>query len=105
MNDNDLDAAVASSMRMTESLKADLVDAVGLLLKKAIVSDHAGMSDSMAAIIIITYLLGSKLGIDYHTIDLTVQNKLLSGIKDSDHGDQWFIDMRNLLNYLQAKRR
>lgn len=105
MNDIDLEASVASSMRMTESLKADLVDAVGLLMKKAIAGDHAGMSDSMAAIVIITYLLGNKLGIDYHTIDLTVHNKLYSGLKDTNESDQWFMDMRNLLYYLQAKKR
>ncbi len=95
----------ASNLKMTESLKAELVEAVGTLFKALLRADYVKTSDALASIIMITYILGRKLGVEAHTIDLLAREKLQTGMIDSDEKDQWYEDMNNLLLYLGSSRK
>ncbi len=95
----------ASNLKMTESLKAELVEAVGTLFKALLRADYANVSDALASIIMITYILSRKLGVDFQTVDLLARKKLQTGMIDSNEKDQWYEDMDHLLNYLGNRKR
>ncbi len=95
----------ASNLKMTESLKAELVEAVGTLFKALIRADYTNTSDALASIIMITYILGRKLGVEFHTIDLLAKKKLQTGMIESHEKDQWYEDMNQLLLYLGNRKR
>jgi len=95
----------ASNLKMTESLKAELVEAVGTLFKALLKADSANTGDALASIIMISYILGRKLGLDFNTIDLLARKKLQTGMIDSDEKDQWYEDMNHLMLYLGSRKR
>ncbi len=99
------DVLFASNLKMTESLKAELVEAVGTLFKALLKADAANTSDALASIIMITYILGRKLGLDFHTIDLLARKKLQTGMIESDEKDQWYEDMNQLMIYMGSRKR
>ncbi len=95
----------ASNLKMAETLKAELVEAVGTIFKAMLKADQAKISEALASVITITYILGSKLGIDFHTIDLLAQNNLKSGMTESCERDQWYEDMNHLMLYLGKRKK
>ncbi|NLO22142.1 MAG: hypothetical protein GX119_09100 [Syntrophomonadaceae bacterium] len=95
----------AGNLRVSESLKAQLVEALSDLFKATLKNDHAKTCDSLAAIISIAYILGRKLGIDFTTVDYLANQKLQAGIMESDEKDQWYEDMRYLMLYLDDRKR
>lgn len=105
MRRKNYDSLFANNLKMTESLKAELVDAVGGLFKALIRADHADTSAALANIIMITYILGDKLGIDYNTVDMLAKNQLHNSMEDADEKDQWYGDMKRLMQYLEKRMR
>ena len=95
----------AGNLRVSEALKAELLDALSDLFQATLKNDHAKTCDSLAAIITISYILGRKLGIDFTTVDYLAGQKLQAGIKESDEKDQWYEDMRHLMLYLDNRKR
>ena len=105
LNDKTQEDLLASKMKTTESLKAELVEAVGSLFKSLLRADYAYTSDALASIIMITYIMGRKLGVEPHTIDLLAKEKLQTAMFDSHEKDQWHEDMNHLLLYLGSRKR
>jgi phenylpyruvate tautomerase PptA (4-oxalocrotonate tautomerase family) len=95
----------AANLRVSEALKAELVEALSDLFKATLKNDHTKTCDSLATIITITYILGRKMGIDFTTLDYLANQKLQAGIMESDEEDQWFDDMRYLMLYLDNRKR
>lgn len=103
MRKKNYEVLFANNIKMTESLKAELIDAIGCLFKALVRADHAETSTALANIIMITYILGDKLGIDCNTIDLLAKNQLQNSMEESDEKDQWYEDMKRLMQYLEAR--
>ncbi|MBC7075671.1 MAG: MazG-like family protein [Syntrophomonadaceae bacterium] len=96
---------IAKNLRVIEWLKAELVDSVGVLFKALLKTGNDIKVDALATIMIITYLLGRKVGINFQTLDMRVKNKLSTSINDSHEVEEWRGDLADLLNYLENKKR
>jgi len=105
LNKKNYEVLFASNLKMTESLKAELASAVGTLFKALLKAEHNAIIDALAGIIIITYLLGRRLGIEFNTIDLMAKKNLQTGIGDTKEKDQWYEDMNELFLYLDNRKR
>ncbi|HBQ87205.1 MAG TPA: hypothetical protein DD811_12130, partial [Syntrophomonas sp.] len=62
-------------------------------------------NDALASIIIITYLLGRRVGVSFSNLDRTVKDKLNVSIKEAREVERWYNDLFELSNYLENKKR
>lgn len=95
---------VAKNLRVIEWLKADLVDSVGALFKSLLKKGDDMTGDALAAIIIICYLLGRRVGVNFVTLDTHIKSKLNTSIDNATEIEQWNNDLAELRNYLGKKR-
>jgi len=94
---------VATNLKVVEWLKADLVDSVAALFKSLLRAGSEATGDALATIIIICYVLGKRVGVDYHTIDMRIMHKINSSINDAHEIEQMYGDLTELQKYLDRK--
>jgi len=98
---------VTGNIKFIEWLKAELLSSVSslyrALLKGSKVTQDA-LSEGLADIIILTYLLSRRLGIDFSSIDQKVQNKLKIGILEEDEIEKSNGDLSKLLGYIRERK-
>lgn len=95
---------IAKNLRVIEWLKADLVDTVGALFKSLLKKGDDAAGDALASIIIICYLLGRRIGIDFTRTDVQIISKLNNSIDNAPESEQWNTDLLELRSYLRKKR-
>ncbi|HNX28183.1 MAG TPA: MazG-like family protein [Syntrophomonadaceae bacterium] len=95
---------IAQNLRVIEWLKADLVDSTGVLLKSLLKKGDDRTGDALAAIIIICYLLGRRVGVNFTMVDARIKNKLNNSFDNAADLEQWNADLTELQNYLGKKR-
>lgn len=105
MNGKNRDLDIAKNLKMVEWLKAELVDAVGLLFKTLLKPSSEATADALTSIILLTYLLGQRVGVSFQRLDTRVKEKLLKGIQEGQGDDEWHRDITKLLRYLERKTR
>jgi hypothetical protein len=96
---------IAQNLKIVEWLKAELIDSVADLFKSLLKTGSDATSDALATIIIVTYLLGRRVGISFQSIDIKLRDKLNISIREAPETDQWNSDLADLLNYLEKKKR
>jgi hypothetical protein len=99
------DLALAQNFKIVEWLKAELVDAVSDLFKSLLKAGSETKNDALASIVIITYLLGQRIGVSFAHLDHTIKEKLHTSIKDTQEIHLWYSDLSDLSYYLENKKR
>jgi hypothetical protein len=99
------DLDIAQNLKIVEWLKAELIDSVADLFKSLLKTGSDATSDALATIIIVTYLLGRRVGISFQSIDNKLRDKLNISIRESTEFNEWNTDLTDLLNYLEKKKR
>ena len=61
------------------------------------------MEDLISTIILLSYLLGKRLGLDYEDINLSLQDKLKLNIIQDHKIENWYGDLSQLLEYINKK--
>ncbi|MGI5920372.1 MAG: MazG-like family protein [Syntrophomonadaceae bacterium] len=102
MRKKDLD--IAQNLKIVEWLKAELLDSVADLFKSLLKTGSDTTNNALATIIIITYLLGRRVGVSFESIDNRLREKLDISIREAQGVEQWNDDLTELLNYLEKKR-
>ena len=73
---------VAKNLKTIEWLKAELAASVGGLFKALLKTGNDAVADALAAIIIVAYILGRRVGMRFQLIDATITSKLSEKIKN-----------------------
>ncbi len=96
---------IAKNLRTIEWLKAELLDGIALLFKSLLRTSSDVVSDILASIIMISYILASRLGLNFHTIDAKIKQKLGKQISEEHEIEEWYGDLSRLLRYLENNKR
>lgn len=96
---------IAKNLRTIEWLKTELLDGVALLFKSLLKTSSDAISDILASIIMISYILGKRLGLNFLTIDAKIKSKLKTQIREEHELEEWYGDLSDLLNYLENNKR
>jgi hypothetical protein len=96
---------VAKNLKTIEWLKAEMVDSVGALFKAMLKTGNDTAADALAAIIVVSYLLGKRVGVSFSTVDNKVKAQLTTNINDGHEVERWYGDLSELLHYLENKKR
>lgn len=101
------DFDVTGNIKIIEWLKVELLGAVTSLYRVLLKGTKASqdvLMECIASMIILTYLLSRRLGIEFSSIDLKVQNKLKVGILEEDEIEKTHEDLSKLLNYIKERK-
>lgn len=96
---------VAKKLKMIDWLKAELVDSVAELFKALLKNGHETVSDALASIIVICYLLGQRVGVSFLSVDVKMKEKLRISIDNSPDVGNWQKELSGLLVYLEKSKR
>lgn len=102
---NDLD--ITKNIKIIEWLKSELLTTVASLFELLIKGTKAGQEaliDVLANIILVTYILGKRLGINFSTIDMKIEDKIRLGILEEHRVEEWYGDLSNLKQYFSRNR-
>ncbi|WP_297134199.1 MazG-like family protein [Terrisporobacter sp.] len=73
------------------------------LLFKGVKSIDDSLQNSIANIIMLSYLLGKRLGINFEDIDYKIKEKTKQGIKDEHSIETWFGDLSSLEKHIDNR--
>ena len=102
----DRNSDVTKNVKIIEWMKKELILSVGdvfdLIFKGVKPLDEA-LQDTLANIIMITYLLAKRLGISFSEIDYQIKEKIRIGIDQNHSVESWYGDFSNLKKHMENR--
>ena len=102
----DRNSDVTKNVKIIEWMKKELILSVGdvfdLIFKGVKPLDEA-LQDTLANIIMITYLLAKRLGISFNEIDYKIKEKIKIGIEQNHSVESWYGDFSNLKKHMENR--
>ncbi|AOZ92881.1 MazG-like family protein [Paenibacillus crassostreae] len=97
------DLDVAKRAKVIEWLKTEVVDHVSRLFKALWEGSTARVSDSLASLIMSSYILGRRLGVSYREIDELLIDKLKKHKQEGHQLEEWYQDISSLEEHLRKR--
>ncbi|QJA09795.1 hypothetical protein HF520_13105 [Romboutsia sp. CE17] len=102
----DKGSEITKNVKIIEWMKNEILmsisDLFNLLFKGVKPVDEV-LQDTLANIIMITYLLAKRLGISFKDIDYKIKEKIKIGIKEEHSIETWYGDLSNLKKHMDNK--
>lgn len=99
---------IGRNIKMIDFLKCELLSSVSLVFEALFKGAKEGQQmiiEGLANIILVTYALGRRLGIEYEDIDKKVQEKARLHILEEHHLEKWYGDLSSLHQHLKEDRK
>jgi len=91
---------VTRSLRIIENLKSELLEGIATLyrhLADPVMEDTRDIAaDTLSEMIVVCYLLGKRLGVDYSTMDRHISKKIRLGLINENEIEKYFVDLSEL---------
>lgn len=94
---------ITRNIRVIEFLKSELLTTVASLYQNLLKGTKVGQDiilDILANLVLVTYLLGKRLGIAYSLIDAKIMEKIRIGMIEEHETEKWYGDLSDLNEYL-----
>lgn len=101
------DTDITRNIRIIEFLKSELLTSVASLyqiLLKGKKASREVILDTLANIILVTYILGKRLGLTYSVIDSKLLDKIKIGKIEEHETEKWYGDLSDLFEYLKKDK-
>ena len=102
------DINVIKDLKIVEWLKCELLSAVAHLfqvLTKGINSGREELLDILSNIILVSYLLGKRLGFNYEAMDLKIEDHIKLSLAEDHTIERWYGDLGELKEHLNINNR
>ncbi|SHJ93577.1 MazG-like family protein [Paramaledivibacter caminithermalis] len=99
--DNGID--ITKNVRIIEWLKSELLSSLASLfelLVKGIKGQQDTIADILANIILVAYVLGRRLGVNYSNLDMRIYDKIKLGVLEEHKVESWFGDLSALKKHM-----
>ena len=103
----DKSSDITKNVKILEWMKKELIMSVGDvfdLMFRGVKPLDDSLQDTLANIIMITYLLGKRLGISFKDIDNKINEKIKQGIDNNHSVESWYGDFSNLKKHIDNNR-
>jgi len=104
----DREIDITRNIKIIEWLKSELLtDMAGLfkILVNGVKEEvHDTVSDRLSNLILISYLLGKRLGISYNAIEIKIENKIKLGLIENHDVEKHYGDLTELAKHLNSFR-
>lgn len=97
---------ITKNVKIIEWLKNEILINVSNLFNlifKGVKPIDDGLQNAIANIIMMSYLLGKRLGISFDEIDYKIKEKVKEEIKDENSIETWFGDLSNLEKHIDNR--
>ena len=97
---------ITKNVKIIEWIKNEILMSVSdlfNLLFKGVKSIDDSLQDCIASIIMLSYLLGKRLGIDFYEIDYKIKQNVKQGIKEENSIETWFGDLSDLEKHMNNR--
>ncbi|MCT4595433.1 MAG: MazG-like family protein [Anaeromicrobium sp.] len=97
---------ITRNIRLIEWLKSELLTTMASLFEILLKVEKASQEtlvDILANIILVTYVLGKRLGINFSRVDMKIEDKLRLGILEKHKIEEWNGDLSALKQHLSRK--
>lgn len=102
----DRNSDIARNVKIMGWMKTELLMSVGdlfnLMFKGVKPLDEA-LQDTLANIIMITYLLAKRLGISFNEMDYKIKEKIKLGINENHSIERWYGELSELKKHIDNK--
>ncbi|ADG83805.1 hypothetical protein Tfer_1545 [Thermincola ferriacetica] len=105
MSLNNQGVDIAKNIRIIEWLKAELTGSVAALFKAMLKGTEEIIVEALASIIITSYIIARRLGINFSRLDLHIESKLRGSIEEGHEVERWYGDLSAFLRYVTGKKR
>jgi len=98
---------ITKNIKLIEWLKSELLNGISALyqlLLKGSKDSQEVITDTIANIILVSYLLARRLGITFAAVDLKIKSKIKLGITDQHEVEKWYGDLSELSGYMNRNR-
>lgn len=96
---------IARNMKTIEWLKAELLTNIAYLHKAFVNNDdntRENLEDIISSVILESYILGKRLGIDYQDMDLALEENIKLNLIKEHKIEKWYGDISELLEHIQS---
>jgi len=104
----DREIDITRNIKIIEWLKSELLtDIAGLfkILVNGVKEEvHDTVSDRLSNLILISYLLGKRLGISYNAIEIKIENKIKLGLIENHDVEKHYGDLTELAKHMNSFR-
>jgi len=104
----DREIDITRNIKIIEWLKSELITDVANLFKVLVngmkEEVHDSISEILSNIILISYLLGKRLGISYNAIEIKMENKIKLGLIENHDIEKHYGDLSELSRHLNLSR-
>lgn len=98
---------IIRNVKIIEWLKCELLTSIAKLfelLAKGVENTKDDILDIISNVILVSYLLGKRLGLSYETINLKVENKIKLGMIEEHKIEKWYGDLSELNENFSNRR-
>ena len=99
---------ITRNIKIIEWLKSELLADIAALFKVLVngmkEEVHDAVADTLSNIILICYLLGRRLGINYNAIEIKIRNKVKLGLIENTDIEKHYGDLSELAKHLDSSR-
>ncbi|NJD03775.1 MAG: hypothetical protein FIA99_14525 [Ruminiclostridium sp.] len=100
---------ITRNIKLIEWLKGELLTDIANLFRILVngirEEVHDSVADTISNIILISYLLGKRLGISYNAVEMKIHNKLKLGLVENHDVEKYYGDLSELSKHLGSSRR
>ena len=104
----DREIDITRNIKIIEWLKGELISEMASLFKVLVNGMknevHGSIANILSNIILISYLLGKRLGISYNSIELKMEKKIKIGLVEQNDVEKYYGDLSELSKHLNLCR-
>jgi len=101
MNGKEMD--VARKAKIIEWLKTEMMEEMAQLFRGLWEGRQAKIVDGLASLIVSSYLLARRLGVDFKELDRSVLEKLKTHKRENHQLEEWYGDLSSLERHLDGR--
>ncbi|PTM56884.1 MazG-like family protein [Desmospora activa] len=94
---------IAKSMKVIEWLKTEMLDQIANLYKGLHHANRSLIQDSLASLVVATYVLARRVGFSYREVDQAVTRKLREAARERHQLEDWYGDLSQLEEYISKR--
>lgn len=104
----DKEIDITRNIKLIEWLKSEILTDLANLFKILIngmkEEVHESVAETLSNIILISYLLGRRLGISYNAVEMKIENKVKLGLIENHDVEKYYGDLSELAKHLNSSR-
>lgn len=98
-------AGIARDLKSIEWLKTELTAGIAGLFRALWKNAEESVVDRLANLVIMSYVLGRRLGISHDRLDMKVEQTVRANIDNEHELEEWYGDFSAYLHHIESKKR